>query len=204
MPRFIVGRSNTSDIIINDPSVSRSHAELIIEGSFVTIRDLGSANGTFVNGMRINGTHPISGFDIVKLGNSLLPWKNYTSGLNQPPQTVFNQARSFEQSNQNVPMIPVPLPNASATLVLGICSILFSCALIGLVLGIIGLSLGSKGRKLYAASPNRYTNYNSLNAGYICSIIGTVLGGLYVIYFIWALFVIGAAAVSVADILNTI
>jgi hypothetical protein len=74
------------------------------------------------------------------------------------------------------------LPNATAVLVLGICSIAFGCVFVGLVLGIVGIALSSKGRKLYKEDPNAYEGWGSLNAGFIMSIIGTVLGGLYVLY----------------------
>ena len=74
------------------------------------------------------------------------------------------------------------LPNATAVLVLGICSIVFGCFFVGLILGIIGMVLAGKGRKLYKEDPNAYEGWGSLNAGFIMSIIGTVLGGLYVLY----------------------
>ena len=74
------------------------------------------------------------------------------------------------------------LPNATAVLVLGICSIVFGCFFIGLILGIVGIVLSNNGRKLYKQDPTHYEGYGSLNAGFIMSIIGTVLGGLYVIY----------------------
>ena len=85
------------------------------------------------------------------------------------------------------------LPNATAVLVLGICSIVFSCAFIGLILGIIGLSMGSKSKKLYQASPDSYDGFGSLNAGYIMSIIGTIFSGLYMLYFI----VVGGTALAI-------
>jgi hypothetical protein len=78
------------------------------------------------------------------------------------------------------------LPNATAVLVLGICSIVFGCFFVGLVLGIIGIVLSTKGRKLYKDDPTLYDGYGSLNAGFIMSIIGTILGGLYVLYVIIA------------------
>lgn len=86
-----------------------------------------------------------------------------------------------------------PLPNAVAVLVLGICSIVFSCFFVGLILGIIGLALASKGRKLNRENPDAYTGYANLNAGFICSIIGTVLGGLYLVYYIIWVAIIGSA-----------
>jgi len=86
-----------------------------------------------------------------------------------------------------------PLPNATAVLVLGICSLVFGCVFIGLVLGIIGIALSSKGRKLYKETPDLYSGYGSLNAGFVMSIIGTILGGLYVLYVI----IVGGTVLSI-------
>ncbi len=78
-----------------------------------------------------------------------------------------------------------PLPNATAVLVLGICSIVFSCFFVGLILGIIGLALSGKGRSMYHSEPEKYEGYGTLNAGFILSIIGVVLGVIYLIYWIY-------------------
>ncbi len=78
-----------------------------------------------------------------------------------------------------------PLPNATAVLVLGICSIVFSCFFVGLILGIIGLALSGKGRSMYQQNPDQYEGYGTLNAGFILSIIGVVLGVIYLIYWIY-------------------
>lgn len=86
------------------------------------------------------------------------------------------------------------LPNATTVLVLGICSIVFSCVFVGLVLGIIGLVLASKPRKMYKETPDLYDGYSQLNAGYIMSIIGTVIGGLYIIYYIVLVVILGSAS----------
>jgi len=88
------------------------------------------------------------------------------------------------------------LPNATTVLVLGICSIVFSCFFVGLVLGIIGLVIASKPRKMYKETPDLYDGYSSLNAGYIMSIIGTALGGLYTIYWIIWVVILGTASAS--------
>ena len=54
---MVVGRAPTSDIPVFDPTISRRHAELVSDDRGVQVRDLGSSNGTFLNGSRIeNGT----------------------------------------------------------------------------------------------------------------------------------------------------
>jgi hypothetical protein len=48
-PHWVIGRQMGSDIHLIDPSVSRTHAEVALHPEGVTVRDLGSANGTFIN-----------------------------------------------------------------------------------------------------------------------------------------------------------
>lgn len=93
----------------------------------------------------------------------------------------------------------IALPNATAVLVLGICSIVFSCLFVGLILGIIGLVISSKGRAMYRQNPSFYEGYGQLNAGWIMSIIGTVLGGLYTIYYIIIVLIVGSTAWSFSN-----
>jgi adenylate cyclase len=49
----VVGRAVTSDVPIYDPTISRKHAELILTDGGVKVKDVGSSNGTFLNGARI-------------------------------------------------------------------------------------------------------------------------------------------------------
>ena len=86
------------------------------------------------------------------------------------------------------------LPNSTAVFVLGICSIIFGCFFIGLILGIIGLNLAGKGRKMYSANPELYDGYGALNAGRIMSIIGVILGSLYTLYYIVLVLILGSLA----------
>ncbi len=50
---YRVGRSAGNDIRIEDPSISTIHAEILVKGGMVVIRDAGSTNGTFINGMPV-------------------------------------------------------------------------------------------------------------------------------------------------------
>ena len=94
------------------------------------------------------------------------------------------------------------LPNSTAVLVLGICSIVFGCFFVGLILGIIGISLSSKGRRMFKDNPDIYEGYGSLNAGFIMSIIGTVLSGLYIFYWIIAVAILGGVGFSLLHLLG--
>ena len=49
----VVGRAPSSDIPVFDPTISRRHAELVSDDKSVQVKDLGSSNGTFLNGARI-------------------------------------------------------------------------------------------------------------------------------------------------------
>ncbi len=64
---IVVGRAVTTDLPVYDPTVSRRHAELIHANDGVTVRDLGSSNGTFVNGSRVTET-TVSDGDTVTFG----------------------------------------------------------------------------------------------------------------------------------------
>lgn len=87
-------------------------------------------------------------------------------------------------SNNNNNYIPGVLPNATAVLVLGICSIAgcFLYAVPGLVCGIIALFLFKKDKAIYLSDPERYENsFKTSKAGQICGIIGLSLSALGII-----------------------
>jgi adenylate cyclase len=50
---LVVGRAVTSDVPIYDPTISRRHAEITLSDNGVLVKDLGSSNGTFLNGAKI-------------------------------------------------------------------------------------------------------------------------------------------------------
>ncbi len=54
---LVVGRRESSDIVLRFPTVSGAHCELAVEEGIWTVKDLGSSNGTKVNGVRINEQH---------------------------------------------------------------------------------------------------------------------------------------------------
>ena len=65
-----IGKANDNEYVVNDPSVSRHHAQLTYEeeGHWI-LEDLGSTNGTFVNGIQI-ARKQVTSKDVIKLGDS--------------------------------------------------------------------------------------------------------------------------------------
>jgi len=57
--QLVVGRAPSSDIAIFDPTISRRHAGLQVDDSGLHVRDLGSSNGTFHNGERLEDEEPV-------------------------------------------------------------------------------------------------------------------------------------------------
>lgn len=64
-----VGRASTNAIRITDPSVSREHAELRVTGDKVLVEDLGSHNGTWVNGTRLGAPTDLRPGDRIRFGS---------------------------------------------------------------------------------------------------------------------------------------
>lgn len=68
-PVVSVGRASTNDITIIDDSLSRLHARITIREGTASVEDLGSMNGTQVNGVRITGRQPLKVGDVIRFGN---------------------------------------------------------------------------------------------------------------------------------------
>jgi diguanylate cyclase (GGDEF)-like protein len=73
---MIIGREPSADISIPDPSISRKHARVVRTPSGATLEDLGSSNGTSINGKKIEaGTVvELTKEDLIKLGNSIVKY----------------------------------------------------------------------------------------------------------------------------------
>ena len=66
---WILGRQRPSDILFDDDSVSRKHAQIVATSQGFYLSDLRSANGTFVNGYPLYGETRIYEEDVIRLGS---------------------------------------------------------------------------------------------------------------------------------------
>jgi sigma-B regulation protein RsbU (phosphoserine phosphatase) len=69
---LVIGRSSTSDLALADPFLSRHHARLSRDGEKTLVEDLGSRNGTFLNGQLVEEPTPTGPGDVIKLSGSII------------------------------------------------------------------------------------------------------------------------------------
>jgi diguanylate cyclase (GGDEF)-like protein len=105
----VLGRSHRADVRIDDDSISRMHAKLVLNGQQVFIEDLQSSNGTLVNGERIT-KNPLRDGDKIRLGETIIlkftfhdrldesfQQKMYDAALRDPLTRVFNKKYFLDQ-----------------------------------------------------------------------------------------------------------
>jgi pSer/pThr/pTyr-binding forkhead associated (FHA) protein len=94
-PIIQIGRAEGMEIVIDNVSVSREQAEIRQEKRGWSIRDLGSANGTFVNGERLTAPRPLRAGDEVSFGKfSLFFDRTFPEPLAEPVTVAPSHGRS--------------------------------------------------------------------------------------------------------------
>lgn len=107
--QLVIGRDSSSAIAINDAEVSRKHARLTFQGGKYVIEDLGSTNGTFVNGQRLVSPVVLKSGDVVSLGEQIVLL--YEALSVDPGETVISARRSVPASRPVPPPAPPPAPS---------------------------------------------------------------------------------------------
>jgi len=85
--KIVVGRVHGVDITIDDESISRRHAEIEVKASGVVVRDLGSSNGSMVNGVALTGEMELKPNDIVQFGVIEFEFEDPRSRAGAGPRT---------------------------------------------------------------------------------------------------------------------
>lgn len=70
--KVVIGRSTGAQLVLDDALVSRRHAQLVLDDEYLAVEDLGSVNGVFVNGERVNGSRVLFPGDRVVIGQQEL------------------------------------------------------------------------------------------------------------------------------------
>ena len=94
-----IGRALPADLVLPDPRVSRSHCRIEVLGDQVIVTDLGSTNGSFMDGGRVSGTIPMRAEGTLEVGQHTLKHKSWSrreleqwQSLQAPDETHGQQA----------------------------------------------------------------------------------------------------------------
>ena len=94
--QLTIGRDSTNGVAINDAEISRKHARLMFQGGKYVLEDLGSTNGTFVNGQRLAGPVVLKPGDVVSLGEQIVLMYDAIAG--DAGATVAVSRKAVQQS----------------------------------------------------------------------------------------------------------
>ena len=114
-----IGRAETADIRIQESGISKEHLEVSVVGSKVLVSDLNSANGTFLNGVRVRGgvLRPGDKLSIGPVLCDLIPARKRSSASEGLESRSLPEPRSRKKPNSShvpsfVPPAPLPVPLA--------------------------------------------------------------------------------------------
>lgn len=111
-----LGRDITNDIVLNDRETSRHHLRLMRSGDTMTIEDLGSTNGTFVNGKRVSGVTPLQNGDMIGLGETVtMALEAYSAQQAPPPSAPASPTPPPFEQPAPPPQAPMPAPEPTYT-----------------------------------------------------------------------------------------
>lgn len=97
------GRSDENDICVMDRKSSRFHCRLLFQNDSITLEDLNSTNGVFVNNRQVKGSQPVKYGDFIAIGQTVftvLKPSQYsdTSGFDTSSSVIFSRANSQKPS----------------------------------------------------------------------------------------------------------
>ena len=142
--QLTIGRDSTNPVAINDAEVSRKHARLMFQGGKYVLEDLGSTNGTFVNGQRLAGPVVLKSGDVISLGEQIVLM--YDAIASDPGATVAVSRKAVQAPPAAQTSVgytpPPPAPAYSAPppeakknnmmpIFIGVGVLLFACICVG-------------------------------------------------------------------------
>jgi pSer/pThr/pTyr-binding forkhead associated (FHA) protein len=93
-----IGRSSQNGLMINDLAASRFHCKFLPEGQELTVIDLDSTNGTFINGKRLTGNQVVKNGDQVRIGEIVFKIEIFLSTPQKETQAAEPEELSLEST----------------------------------------------------------------------------------------------------------
>jgi hypothetical protein len=95
--QFVIGRTPDCQLSLDDPLVSRRHALLVVQQNGIFVEDLGSRNGVFVNGSKIEKVLRLKDGDVIKIGGQEMTLHGIDEGLGSaPPAPAHHRTRTMQ------------------------------------------------------------------------------------------------------------
>lgn len=98
-----MGREESNALHINDRALSRSHARLVRTSSGYTLQDLGSTNGTYVNGTVVTGLYPLKDGDSITIGETIVLEYHKVAGAGAANETFVMPAKKKSDATEVLP-----------------------------------------------------------------------------------------------------
>jgi len=76
----VIGRSDDADVSIDSTDVSRWHARILVSNTAATVEDLGSKNGTYLNGVKLDQPKPLENGDEIRIGRDVARFRFVIEG----------------------------------------------------------------------------------------------------------------------------
>ena len=104
-----IGRNEDNDVVINDAHASRYHLQIVQhDDGHYSLADFGSTNGTYVNGQKVSGEKDLTLSDIVRIGNTIIPWRLYFESDNEIKTGMMGDGvEDGDEETDNGPVSPV-------------------------------------------------------------------------------------------------
>jgi pSer/pThr/pTyr-binding forkhead associated (FHA) protein len=105
------GRDASADVTLNDAGISRRHFKVTADAEGATVEDLGSSNGTYVNGERVSGARRLAEGDAIQAGETVL---TFAAGATAATQVLADDPDATEAVPAPPPPSPEPPPAQQA------------------------------------------------------------------------------------------
>ncbi|MDZ4812466.1 MAG: FHA domain-containing protein [Pseudomonadota bacterium] len=116
--RLVIGRGSDCDLVLDEPEMSRKHAMIEVTAAGIYLRDMGSANGTYVNGVQVRDAVLYSGDQIAFDRNRFLieaPGMPTRADGQYQAEQLMGQKSATPQSTQAMPAVPVQQSHRQST-----------------------------------------------------------------------------------------
>jgi hypothetical protein len=200
-----VGREQGAGLVVDDPGISRLHARFTTERDRVAVEDLGSSNGTYVNGERISRPVELGAGDEVQLGATVLSIEaaGAATAIQPPPakRPAPKRLAPHPTERGNIPaLLAVFLGPLSIILLLFSSGAAFfvslPCAIGAIVLGTIGMRNVDRG--------NADSHRGLAHLGRITGVIGAILSILALFVFVVVATALDATEDSVSGLVDEV